>query len=174
MTVQMMGHTQTTFRRFLEASRGIYSMAKQALLERFEPPTKKDVYVAEFQCRKKDRAKGWGDFADALKTLVEKAFPNLGAAAKETLALNQYLTQLENPQIAFGVKQQRPSSLVEAVSFTIEMESYLQKAVKLAPVMTKEPSVVSTIQSQQGELVKTLEDIAQWLKNWKCQCKTCL
>ena len=30
--------------------------------------------------------------------------------------------------------------------------------------MTEEPSVVSTIQSQQGELVKTLEDVAQRLK----------
>ena len=93
-----------------------------------------------------------------------KAFLNLEAAAKETLALNQYLTQLENPEIVFGVKQRRPSSLVEAVSFTIEMESCLQKPVKLAPVMTEEPSVISTIQSQQGELVKILEDVAQWLK----------
>ena len=59
------------------------------------------------------------NFADALKTLVEKAFLNLEAAAKETLTLNQYLTQLDNLQIALGVKQRRPSSLVEAVSFTI-------------------------------------------------------
>lgn len=44
------------------------------------------------------------------------------------------------------------------------MESYLQTPVKLAPVMTKQPSVVSTIQNQQGELVKTLEDVAQRLK----------
>ena len=122
------------------------------------------MYAAEFQCRKKDRAKGWGDFADALKTLVKKAFPYLEAAVKETLTLNQYLTQLENPQIAFGVKRRQPSSLVEAVSFTVEMESYLQKPMKLAPVMTEEPSVVSTIQNQQGELIKTLEEVTQWLK----------
>ena len=96
-------------------------MAKQALLEYFEPPANKNVYAAEFQCRKKDRAEGWGDFGDALKTLAEKAFPNLEAAAKETLALHQYLTQLENPQIAFGVKQRRPSRLVEAVCFTMEI-----------------------------------------------------
>ena len=120
------GRAQTAFCRFLESVKGSYSTAKQALLERFERPGKKDVYAAEFQCRKKDRAESWGDFADALKILVEKAFPNLQPAAKETLALNQYLTQLENPQTAFGVKQRWPSSLVEAVSFTIEMESYLQ------------------------------------------------
>ena len=65
----------------------------------------KDIYAAEFQCRKKNKTEGWGDFANALKTLVEKAFPCLEAAAKETLALSEYLTQLENPQITFGVKQ---------------------------------------------------------------------
>ena len=50
---------------------------------------------------------------------------------------------------------------MEAVSFTINMESYLQKPVKLASVMTKEPSVVSTIQN---ELVKTLKEVTYWLK----------
>jgi len=102
---------------------------------------------------------GWRDFANSLKTFVEKAFPNLEPAAKEMLALNQYLSQLENQQIAFGVKQRRPSSLVEAVSFTIEMESYLQRPAKVASVTNEEPSLVSTIQNQQGAIVKTLEDV---------------
>ena len=58
-----------------------------------------------FNVERRTELKAGGDFADALKILVEKAFPNLQPAAKETLALNQYLTQLENPQTAFGVKQ---------------------------------------------------------------------
>ena len=28
----------------------------------------KDLYVAEFQCQRKDKSKGWGDFVDSLKT----------------------------------------------------------------------------------------------------------
>ena len=56
MTVRMTDHGQTAFRRFPEASTGSYSVAKQAILERFEPLTMKDVYAEEFQCRKKDRA----------------------------------------------------------------------------------------------------------------------
>ena len=164
LSVHMSGRAHTAFRRFPEEAQRSYADAKRALMRRFEPPAKKDLYVVEFQCRKKDKAEGWGDFADSLKTLVEKAFPDLEAAAKETLALNQYLSQLENQQIAFGVKQRRPSSLVEAVSFTIEMESYLKKPVKLAPVVAEEPSVVSTIQTQQGAIVKTLEEVTKRLQ----------
>ena len=53
---------------------------------------------------------------------------------------------------------------LEAVNFTIEIESYLQKPVKLAPVMTEEPSVVGTILNQKGKLVKTLKEVTQQLK----------
>ena len=99
MSVHMSGHAQTAFRRFPEEARGSYAAAKKALLERFEPPAKKDIYAAEFQCWKKNRGEGWGGFANSLKML---AFPELEPAAKETIALKQYLNQLENQQIAFG------------------------------------------------------------------------
>ena len=56
------GRAQTAFCRFLESVKGSYSTAKQALLEHFERPGKKDVYAAEFQCRKKDRAESGGRF----------------------------------------------------------------------------------------------------------------
>ena len=38
-------------------------------------------------------------------------------------------------------------SLVEAVSYTIEMESYLQRPAKLAPVTTEEPPLVNIIET---------------------------
>ena len=41
---------------------------------------------------------------------------------REHLALNQYL---DNPQVAFNVKRKQQVSLIDAVSSTLEMESYL-------------------------------------------------
>ena len=49
MSVRMMGWAQTSFCRFPESVRGSYSAAKQALLERFEPPAKKGMYAAELR-----------------------------------------------------------------------------------------------------------------------------
>ena len=42
--------------------------------------------------------------------LVDKAFPDLQAKAKEQLALSCFLNQLESPQISFLVKQQHEES----------------------------------------------------------------
>ena len=49
-------------------------------------------------------------------------------AAKEMIALNHYLSHLGNPQVEFAVKQPWPQSVIEAISFTIEVESYLPKS----------------------------------------------
>ena len=39
--------------------------------------------------------------------------------------MNQYLQQLDHPQVAFGVKQKHPQKIDEAVSATLEMETYV-------------------------------------------------
>ena len=49
-----------------------------------------------------------GDFGDAIKTLVDHAFPTLEPAANEVIALNHYLSHLSNPQMEFAVKQREP------------------------------------------------------------------
>ena len=46
-------------------------------------------------------------------------------SAREGLALNAYLAQIENPHVAFGVKQRTPEKLDTAVTATLELESYL-------------------------------------------------
>ena len=45
----------------------------------------------------KQKGEGWAEFGEDLKTLAEKAYPDLEDAAKERFALNQYLTELNNP-----------------------------------------------------------------------------
>ena len=61
-----------------------------------------------------------------LKQLADKAYPDLEDAVRERFAMNQYLTQLTNPQVAFSVRQAKPKTVDEAVRLTLEMESYLQ------------------------------------------------
>ena len=45
--------------------------------------------------------------------------------AREQLALQSYLKQIEQPQVAFSVRQRRPTTLDDAVTATLEMESYV-------------------------------------------------
>ena len=81
-------------------------------------------YQAEFETRRKRRTEGWADLAEGLRSLADRAFPDLKADARECLALQTYLQQVDQPQVAFGVKQTRPKTLDNAVAATLEMESY--------------------------------------------------
>ena len=43
-----------------------FKNAVVALAERFEPESKRDLYLAEFQSRCKKRTESWADFGEAL------------------------------------------------------------------------------------------------------------
>jgi len=105
-----------------------YAVLKLALTEQFEPTSKQaEVFKAEFESHRKSKAESWGDFGDELLQLVDRAFPMLEYKAKEQFAISRYLDQLEPVKVAFGVKQCRPKMINEAVSSTIELESYHKK-----------------------------------------------
>lgn len=75
----------------------------KALKERFEPKCQHNHYQAEFKTRRKKKSEGWADYAEDLKVLVDgHAFPDLEDKAKEWLALNNYLWQIEHSQVAFA------------------------------------------------------------------------
>ena len=87
---------------------------KHSMQERFEPSCRRERYQAQFQARRKKKDEGWADLADGLRNPVDKAYPELEDKAKEQLALNHFLSQIENPK-----------TVDEAVSAALEMESYL-------------------------------------------------
>ena len=128
LKVRLTGRAQKAFQRLPEASRATFDLAKEALTERFEPKSRKTRYQAEFQARKKQPSEGWADFADDLQSLAEKAYPTLQHEARELLAINAYLQQLTQPQVAFSVKQTNPGTLDDAVAATLAMESYAESS----------------------------------------------
>ena len=128
LRVRLTGKAQTAFMKLPEAARGNYGECIKALQKRFAPDSRRELYVAELNTRKKRRDEDWASFGDALRVLSDRAYPDLEDKAKERLSLNQYLSQIEDSQVAFGVKQKRPSNVEEAVAATIELESYLNAA----------------------------------------------
>eukprot|EP00731_Ephydatia_muelleri_P007396 Em0003g1644a len=82
---------KTAWNRLLDETKGDFQAAMDALRNRFEPSSKRERYAAEFRLRKRKNGEQWGDFADQLQCLADKAFPTLSEDAKEVLTLDKYL-----------------------------------------------------------------------------------
>ena len=117
---------------------------------------------------RKQKSESWADFSDDLRRLVDKAFPKLQAEARKELALSRYLDQLCPPQISFAVKQRRPKNLHEAVSSTVELETYLPKEpstgvqVVNESYKTQPPTPVQAVQQQ--ELLGAIQKLVDRVK----------
>ena len=163
LKVRLTGRAQKALQRLPEVSCNTYTAARSVLQERFEPSSRRTRYQAEFQTRRKRGSKGWADFADDLKFLAEKGFPQLQEEAKELLAVNTYLQQLNQPQVAFSVRQRRPRTLDEAVSATLEMESYIStRMVGLSVVSVGQGTTDNNVATgKQDILMRLVERLAE-------------
>ena len=127
LEVRLTGKAHNAWRRLSNEARAQYSTAKAALRKRFEPDSRREVYVAEFHTRKRNPGERWEELADNMRLLADKAFPDLDDRAREQLSLDRYLTLLDKPEVALAVRQRRPRSVDEAVSCTLEVESYMRR-----------------------------------------------
>ena len=130
------------------------------------------MYFVEFQARRRKRDESWGDFTDELRVLAEMALPELDDKAKELLALERYLGELDNSQVAFAVRQQEPKTVDEAVTATLEIQSYLRPGLRQelnASAVAEEAeghsiSVTSSSGSGQDAVVEMLKTLTERLE----------
>ena len=77
LRVRLTGRAQTALKRLSEATTESFTDVSEALKERFEPASKKELHIVEFQTRKRPRGETWADFGDALRVLADKAYPGV-------------------------------------------------------------------------------------------------
>ena len=159
LPVRLTGKAQTAWKRLSPETKQNYEAAKEALQKRFEPDSKRKLYFVEFQARRRKRDESWSDFADELRVLAEKALPELDEKAKELLALERYLGELDNPQVAFAVRQREPKTVDEAVTATLEIQSYLRPGVRQEVNAAPEYCCYVVNQQRPGHGLRNAENI---------------
>ena len=164
LRVRLVDRAATAFKTIPEPARVNFANCIEAQRERSDPSSKRQLYLAELLGRKKCWGKEWATFAEALKTLIDNAYPEMQDDAKEQLGLTHYLGQLEQQQLAFSVKQRRPKSVDATVSATLEMESYLvpkggRVAQVAADITSTEP--VAAVRDQQDAVMSLLQQVMQ-------------
>ena len=172
LRVRLVGRAQTAFKRLSAEDSAEYSKAIPRLRERFEPASKSALYAAEFQNRRKRPTEDWAAFGEDLKTLVDKAYPQLEEAARECLAVNHFLGQLDS-QLAFSVRQAKPKTMNAAVTATLEMESY--RMAPHAPSSTEqEPATfVDAVHPRQDAMMGILHQLMTRVDKLEKEIQAC-
>ena len=76
LKVRLTSKVAAALKQFPKATR------KEVLQKRFEPASK-NLYMAEFQIRRKQKDEDWSSFGDSLWFLAEKSYPDLTSEAQE-------------------------------------------------------------------------------------------
>ena len=177
LQVRLIGKAQTAWECLSQEAKSTYEKATCALRQRFEPSSKKDLYAAEFQARKRREKESWGDLADDLRAISDRAFPDLEDKAREQLSLDRFLGLIEKPTIALTVRQRHPKNLDEAVMYTLEVETHLSltsgptNSVAAAITTTngchvseENPATIAAIQMRQDNMVEMLKSLTIRMK----------
>ena len=167
LKVRLTGRALMAYKKFSITARGSFKNAIKALQERFEPESRKDLYRAEFQTRCKEETEGWPEFGEDLRVLVDRAYPSLEDEARQQLALQRYLSQLDNEQVAFSVKQGKPRTIEAAVGATLECESYLVRppqrsavaAVRMEPKDSALMEMMTQLMARMDRLVENSKSV---------------
>ena len=90
---------------------------------------------------------------------MDKAYPMLEDDARQQLALQRYLSQLCNHQVAFRVKQRKPKTIEASVGATLELESYLVQHSPLALAGTVAPVHVDYVGQKNNNLMDMMSQL---------------
>ena len=86
--------------------------------------------------------------------------------------MNHFLNQLDNPQVAFSVKQSHPTKLDEAVVTTLEMESFARhKAAQVAQIEQGGDPVASVTKDSSDTLMSIMNQMVERVRNSNKTCR---
>ncbi|KAJ8026417.1 Retroviral-like aspartic protease 1 [Holothuria leucospilota] len=106
------------------AARTSFSAVVEALERRFGRAHQKPLFLAQLSMRRRGRNESLQQLAQAIKRLVNGAYPSLNMNARDGIAVESFRAALDDVELQRAVFMAKPDSLAEAVTAAVEMESF--------------------------------------------------
>jgi hypothetical protein len=129
------------------------------LERRYTPKEKVPAFRAQFYGRRQKLKENSQEFAEELRTLTLRAFPEENSESRESRMVDKFVDGLQDPDLKKHVMFGHPTSMVAAISLALEWEAVEEvQALNGAQKPKDQGRVCSANEDTWGQTMKTLAD----------------
>ena len=143
LVMSLRGPAQQILRELRPAERADYDIILQMLRRRFDPANKELLHRREFRTRTKKKGESMEEYGFSLSRLVNTAYMDMPANAKEVLVIEQFIAGLPNRENARHVQLSHPNSLGDAITLASKYESFDQ--VEKSPARPRKQQIFDLV-----------------------------
>ena len=101
-----------------------YKSLVKALEERVAPPNQTELYRVQLTERRQKPAESLPELGQAIRRLVNLAYPTVPENVRDTLAKQHFIEALADSEMRIRIKQSRPQNLNDAIRLAVELETF--------------------------------------------------
>ena len=124
LATNLWGAAQGVLSDLESVERKSYSTLVQALTIRFEPSNQSELFRAQLKSRLRKCLEPLPEFAQEVKVLVRKAYPQATRETREYIAKSHFLDALNDGDMEWAVFQGQPGTVDDAVRLALEFEAF--------------------------------------------------
>ncbi|XP_021371063.1 uncharacterized protein LOC110461754 [Mizuhopecten yessoensis] len=177
-TLQGRGQAQGILEDLAISKQEDYKSLVSALEERFAPPNQTELYRVQLLERPQKAAESLPELGQAIRRLVNLAYPTVPSDVRDTLAKQQFIEALADSDMRIRIKQGIPQNLTDTIRLAVELEAYNRAEKKWSDgkahlratntddsPTTEKANVTTEKASQNSDMSSLLKDIQQQLQS---------
>ena len=169
LAVSLSGQAQAVLGDLDKTQRTSYTDLVAALDSRFGTSNRTEMFRVSLRSRIRKPEETLPELAQAIRRLTRQAYPDATVSLRESIAKDQFIEALADPELRWKVHQARAVTLTEALDAAVEVEAFFsaekQRSSKpkiLQAVTSQSPrSTDATLRQEVQELKTMVQRLAQ-------------
>jgi len=163
LAVSLSGPAQAVLGDLDKTQRTSYTDLIAALDSRFGTSNRTEMFRVSLRSRTRKPAETLPELAQAIRRLTRQAYPDAPISLRESIAKDQFIEALTDPELRWKVHQAKAATLTEALDAAVEVEAFFSAEKQrgsgtkiLQAVTTQSPTPADSTLKQQLHELKTL------------------